>query len=106
MLRLGRPGNSNACPADESLSLPTGRHSHGLTRLAALGAVRDSFDSARCGNVVGVRDSKDPDGPMVALAAADRVPSPGGSRLLCMTWVDVAHALGCSASTTRALLTP
>ncbi|MEU5876337.1 hypothetical protein [Spirillospora sp. NPDC047279] len=42
-------------PADEALSLPAGRHSHGLGRLAALEAVRGSFDNAleaigaRCG---------------------------------------------------------
>ncbi|MFI0409100.1 ISKra4 family transposase [Actinomadura sp. 3N508] len=48
-------------PADEALSLPAGRHSHGLARLAAVEAVRGSFDNAleaigaRCGNVVGKR---------------------------------------------------
>lgn len=48
-------------PADQQLSLPAGRHSHGIARLAALEAVRGSFDNAleaigaRCGNVVGKR---------------------------------------------------
>ncbi|GAA2640752.1 ISKra4 family transposase [Actinomadura fulvescens] len=48
-------------PADAALSLPAGRHSHGLARLAAVEAVRGSFDNAleaigaRCGNVVGKR---------------------------------------------------
>ncbi|MFI0409096.1 ISKra4 family transposase [Actinomadura sp. 3N508] len=48
-------------PADGSLSLPAGRHSHGLARLAAVEAVRGSFDNAleaigaRCGNVIGKR---------------------------------------------------
>ncbi|WP_067826030.1 ISKra4 family transposase [Actinomadura kijaniata] len=48
-------------PADAALSLPAGRHSHGLARLAALEAARGSFDQAlesinvRCGNVVGKR---------------------------------------------------
>lgn len=55
------PGTVNLYPADEQLSLPKGRHSHGLARLAALEAVRGSFDTAhtaistRCGNVVGKR---------------------------------------------------
>ncbi|TDD72868.1 ISKra4 family transposase [Actinomadura rubrisoli] len=55
------PEVCNAYPADEQLSLPAGRHSHGLARLAAVEAVRGSFDDAqdaigaRCGNVVGKR---------------------------------------------------
>ncbi|SPT57079.1 ISKra4 family transposase [Actinomadura madurae] len=55
------PGTPNLYPADEHLSLPAGRHSHGLARLAAVEAVRGSFDTARtaintrCGNVVGKR---------------------------------------------------
>ncbi|MDL4818680.1 ISKra4 family transposase [Actinomadura opuntiae] len=54
------PGACNLYPADEQLSL-AGRHSHGLARLAAVEAVRGSFDdarasiTARCGDVVGKR---------------------------------------------------
>jgi hypothetical protein len=54
------PGAGNACPSDAALSLPTGRHSHGLQRRAVLEAVRGSFDAAtamitRCGKVAGKR---------------------------------------------------
>ena len=51
----------NIYPADTALSLPAGRASHGLRRLAVLEAVRGSFDAAtaaitrRCGKVVGKR---------------------------------------------------
>src|SRR6476469_2058383 len=51
-------GVSNVHPADEALSLPAGRHSRGLARLAVLEAVRGSFDQAqaaiecRCGRVL------------------------------------------------------
>ncbi|WP_055496018.1 ISKra4 family transposase [Streptomyces sp. TP-A0356] len=54
-------GVANVHPADEALSLPAGRHSRGLARLAALEAVRGSFDQAaaaierRCGKVLGKR---------------------------------------------------
>jgi hypothetical protein len=54
-------GQRNLYPADAALGLPRGRHSHGLRRLAALEAVRGSFDQAtetitrRCGQVVGKR---------------------------------------------------
>lgn len=53
------PGVSNVHPADMALSLPAGRHSTGLRRLAVTEAVRGSFDQAhaaverRCGNVLG-----------------------------------------------------
>jgi hypothetical protein len=40
------PGVPNLCPADAALSLPAGKHSHGLRRLAAVEASRGSFDSA------------------------------------------------------------
>ncbi|MEV4362709.1 hypothetical protein [Nonomuraea sp. NPDC049625] len=55
------PGLPNVYPADMALSLPAGRHSHGLARLAVAEAVRGSFDAAhaaitaRCGNVLGKR---------------------------------------------------
>jgi hypothetical protein len=51
-------GRVNVYPADAALRLPRLRHSHGLRRLAALEAVRGSFDQAteaigrRCGQVV------------------------------------------------------
>jgi hypothetical protein len=54
-------GRRNVYPADAALRLPRLRHSHGLRRLAALEAVRGSFDQAteaigrRCGQVVGKR---------------------------------------------------
>ncbi|MFD6327641.1 ISKra4 family transposase [Streptomyces sp. NPDC058442] len=55
------PGVSNHHLADEMLSLPAGRHSMGLRRLAVTEAVRGSFDQAhaavgrRCGRVLGKR---------------------------------------------------
>ncbi|MFG1711024.1 ISKra4 family transposase [Nonomuraea sp. M3C6] len=64
---------ANLYPADQQLSLPAGRHSHGLARLACLEAVRGSFDGARdaittrCGNVVGKRQLLE----LVRRAAAD-----------------------------------
>lgn len=54
-------GVANVHPADAQLSLPAGRHSRGLARLAVLEAVRGSFDQAaaaierRCGKVLGKR---------------------------------------------------
>ncbi|MGI5507598.1 ISKra4 family transposase [Streptomyces sp. CA-106131] len=65
-VRVGRvahrgPGVSNVHPADVLLSLPAGRHSMGLRRLAVTEAVRGSFDQAlaavgrQCGTVVGKR---------------------------------------------------
>jgi hypothetical protein len=80
-----KPGTANYCPADAALSLPAGRHSHTLAKLAALEAARSSFESAhdaiarRCGNVIGKRQIED----SVVNAAADipafyaaRVPEP------------------------------
>lgn len=58
-------GVANVHPADEKLSLPAGRHSRGLARLAVLEAVRGSFDQAaaaierRCGRVLGKRRLKE-----------------------------------------------
>ena len=55
------PATKNLYPADAELSLPAGRNSHGLAQLAAVEAVRGSFDGAqeaigaRCGKVVGKR---------------------------------------------------
>ncbi|MHB8290831.1 MAG: ISKra4 family transposase [Acidimicrobiales bacterium] len=41
-----KPGVANLHPADGILNLPAERHSHGLRRLAAIEASRDSFDEA------------------------------------------------------------
>jgi hypothetical protein len=40
------PGAANLHPRDAGLNLPAERHSHGLRRLAAIEAVRGSFDDA------------------------------------------------------------
>jgi hypothetical protein len=56
-----RPGVPNLCPADAALSLPACRPSYALARLAAVEAVRGSFETAhaaitrRCGPVMGKR---------------------------------------------------
>jgi hypothetical protein len=41
-----KPGAPNCSPADAALSLPAGRHSHILAKLAAIEAARGSFDGA------------------------------------------------------------
>ncbi|GGL41627.1 ISKra4 family transposase [Planomonospora parontospora] len=67
------PGAANLYPADAALSLPAGRHSAGLARLAVREAVRGSFDAAkaaitsRCGPVIGKRQLEE----AVVAAAAD-----------------------------------
>jgi hypothetical protein len=67
------PGRPNLYPADAALSLPAGRHSHGLARLAVREAVRGSCDTAktaistRCGPVAGKRQLEQ----LVQAAAAD-----------------------------------
>jgi hypothetical protein len=79
------PGAPNWRPADAALSLPAGRHSRSLAKLAAAEAARGSFDAAhdavarRCGNVIGKRQLEQ----AVTGAAADipafyaaRVPEP------------------------------
>jgi hypothetical protein len=79
------PGAGNFSPADAALSLPAGRHSHTLAKLAAIEAARGSFDAAhaaiarRCGPVMGKRQAEE----SVVRAAADipafyaaRVPQP------------------------------
>ncbi|MGW4518034.1 ISKra4 family transposase [Streptomyces sp. NPDC004393] len=66
-------GMSNVHPADADLSLPAGRHSRGLARLAVLEAARSSFDQAtaaierRCGKVLGKRRLSE----LVAASAVD-----------------------------------
>jgi hypothetical protein len=80
-----RPGAPDLCPADAALSLPGCRPSHALARLAAIEAVRGSFEAAhaaitrRCGPVMGKRQVEQ----AVVTAArdiaafyADRVPVP------------------------------
>ena len=68
-----KPGAPNWCPADAALSLPAGRHSHTLAKLAALEAARGSFDAAReviarrCGPVIGKRQLEE----SVVRSAAD-----------------------------------
>ena len=60
-----KPGAPDYLPADAALSLPAGRHSHTLTKLAALEAARSSFESAhdaiarRCGPVIGKRQAEE-----------------------------------------------
>ena len=79
------PRRPNVYPADTALSLPAGRHSHGLRRAAVCEAVRGSYDTAkavidrRCGRVAGKRQIEE----LVQAAAADidgfyaqRVPVP------------------------------
>ena len=80
-----RPGAGNLYPADAALSLPAPRHSHTLARLAALEAVRGSFETAhaaitsRCGPVMGKRQIEqavvNAAGDIAAFYAA-RVPMP------------------------------
>jgi hypothetical protein len=80
-----QPGAGNYCPADAALSLPAGRHSHSLAKLAAIEAARGSFDAAhaaaarRCGPVIGKRQIEE----SAVHAAADipafyaaRIPEP------------------------------
>ncbi|MER6571053.1 ISKra4 family transposase [Streptomyces sp. NPDC001093] len=67
------PGAGNVHPADVLLSLPAGRHSAGLRRLAVVEAVRGSIDQAlaavgrQCGPVLGKRRLEE----LVVEAAAD-----------------------------------
>jgi hypothetical protein len=80
-----RPRAGNLYPADAALSLPASRHSHTLARLAAVEAVRGSFDSAhtaitgRCGPVIGKRQIEQAvvgaAGDIAAFYAA-RIPQP------------------------------
>ena len=80
-----KPGAPDYLPADAALSLPAGRHSHTLAKLACLEGARGSFDAAhdaiarRCGKVMGKRQAEE----SVVNAAADipafyaaRVPEP------------------------------
>jgi Uncharacterised protein family (UPF0236) len=91
------PGQPNVYPADAALSLPAGRHSHGLRRAAVREAVRGSYDTAktaldrRCGRVAGKRQMEQ----LVQAAAADigafyaqRVPVPCTSEVLLVLSAD------------------
>ncbi|MGH3196886.1 MAG: ISKra4 family transposase, partial [Streptosporangiaceae bacterium] len=80
-----KPGAPDYRPADAALSIPAGRHSRTLAKLAALEAARSSFESAhdaiarRCGPVIGKRQAEE----SVVRSAADitafytsRIPEP------------------------------
>jgi hypothetical protein len=92
-----KPGAPNWHPADAALSLPAGRHSHTLAKLAVIEAARGSFDDAReaitrrCGPVIGKRQIEE----SVVRAAADipafyaaRVPQPCTSSTLLIMSAD------------------
>ena len=96
-LAFRAPGRPNIYPADVALSLPAGRHSHGLRRLAVCEAVRGSYDTAkavigaRCGRVAGKRQIEE----LVRSAACDidafyamRVPVPCTSEVLLVLSAD------------------
>jgi hypothetical protein len=96
-LAFRAPGTVNVYPADAALSLPAGRHSHGLARLAVCEAVRGSYDTAkavidrRCGRVAGKRQLEQ----LVQAAAVDidgfyagRVPMPCTSEVLLVLSAD------------------
>ena len=65
--------HTNLYPADATLNLPAGKHSHGLRRLAAIEASRGSFDQTvdaierACGQQLGKRQVED----LAAAAAVD-----------------------------------
>jgi hypothetical protein len=63
----------NLCPADAVLNLPSGRHSAGLARLAAVEAARGSFADARAAieRASGVRLGKRQVEHLARAAAAD-----------------------------------
>jgi hypothetical protein len=80
-----RPGVPDYLPADAELSLPAGRHSHTLAKLACLELARGSYESGheaisrRCGKVIGKRQA----GEIIVNGASDigdfyrsRVPVP------------------------------
>lgn len=90
-------GQPNIYPADAELSLPSGRHSHGLRKQAVVEAVRGSYDSAhaaitgRAGPVAGKRQLE----ALVAAAAVDidhfyvtRIPAPAGPEELLVLTAD------------------
>ncbi|WP_406276331.1 hypothetical protein OH799_05265 [Nocardia sp. NBC_00881] len=94
---LRAPGEPNIYPADAVLSLPAGRHSHGLRRQAVTEAVRSSYDTTkdaimrRCGPVAGKRQLEQ----LVAAASVDidafytaRIPAPATSHTLLVLSAD------------------
>jgi hypothetical protein len=94
---LRAPGQVNIYPADAALSLPAGRHSHGIRRLDVLEAVHSSYDTAReaigrrCGPVVGKRQAEG----LVQAAAVDidafyrhQVPAPATPEVLLVLQMD------------------
>jgi hypothetical protein len=110
-----KPGAPNWHPADAALSLPAGRHSHTLAKLAAIEAAHGSFDAAhaaiarRCGNVIGKRQVEE----AVVHAAADipafyaaRVPEPRTRETLLVMSADgkgiVMRPSGLRAATAKA----
>jgi hypothetical protein len=91
------PGAPNWCPADAALSLPAGRHSRSLARLAAIEAARGSFDAAhaaisrRCGPVIGKRQLEQAvTGAAAGIPAfyAARIPEPCRSSTLLVLSAD------------------
>ena len=92
-----KPGAPDYRPADAALSLPAGRHSHSLARLAAIEAARGSFEAAhaavtrRCGKVIGKRQLEESvTGAAVDIPAfyAARVPEPCTSSALLVLSAD------------------
>jgi hypothetical protein len=89
------PGARNAYPADAELSLPAGRHSHGLAKMAACEAARGSLEQAcaqvrsRTGCKLGTRQAQE----LVRAAAADfagfyaarPAPAPGPGQVLVLS---------------------
>jgi hypothetical protein len=87
------PGAPNLYPADAALSLPVGKHSHGLRRLAAVESARGSFDQAgdAIQRATGVRVGKRQVEGLAQAAAVDveafyaaRRPGPAPEHLLVM----------------------
>ncbi|GHC90248.1 hypothetical protein GCM10010349_78450 [Streptomyces flavofungini] len=90
-------GVANVHPADAQLSLPAGRHSRGLARLAVLEAVRGSFDQAataierRCGKVLGKRRLKElvtEAAVEIAVYYAVKIPTPSTREMPLVIQVD------------------
>jgi hypothetical protein len=89
------PGARNAYPADAELSLPPGRHSHGLAKMTAHEAARGSLEQAcaqvrdRTGCKLGTRQAQE----LVRAAAADfagfyaarPAPAPGPGQVLVLS---------------------
>lgn len=88
-------GAVNVYPADAGLSLPEGKHSHGLRRLAAIESVRGSFEQAGAaiGRVTGTSMGKRQVEQLAQAAAVDvagfyasRRPDPAPADLLVMQY--------------------